>query len=231
MRSWLDSLPNWYLGRRKIFCRKTREITHNSRSSSYHLRNASWGPQGFVLVESCTPTFFIKILLEQDVERVWTWIRYRDYNRKFTPAYNGFCSSIGRQVWNNKRNFLRRLSNRLKMEVNALETVDIWKLCVGRSILYFCCVVLRPGFEPGICDSKGHNAWPYCAAGINQLLHHRSNRQVIQILGHKIFSWSEKNEKFHNHYCHPQTRNSKSDSRGIGFRSIDGTLICGLGIW
>ena len=56
--------------------------------------------------------------------------------------------------------------------------------------------MLRPGFEPGICDSKGHNAWPYCAVGMNQLLHHRSNRQVIQILGHKIFSWIEKNENF-----------------------------------
>ena len=26
--------------------------------------------------------------------------------------------------------------------------------------------MLRPGFEPGICDSKGRNAWPDCAAFI-----------------------------------------------------------------
>ena len=149
---------------------------------------------------------------------------YRESNREFAPAYNGFCSSIWRQVWNNKR------------EISSGDYRIGWRRriygdSVYRLILHYCCVVLRPGFEPGICDSKGHNAWPYCAAGMNQLLHHRSNRQVIQILGHKIFSWSEKNEKFHNHYCHPQTRDSKSDSRGIGLRSIDGTLICGLGIW
>ena len=147
----------------------------------------------------------------------------RDSNQEHTTARNGFCLSIGSQVWNNER-------KTPSGEVRIGRRGGYFEI-VCRSISYYCCVVLRPGFEPGICDSKGHNAWPYCAAGMNQLLHHRSNRQVIQILGHKIFSWSEKNEKFHNLHCHPQTRGSKYDSRGIGEGDISMEQICRPGIW
>ena len=31
-------------------------------------------------------------------------------------------------------------------------------------LIFLKVAMLRPGFEPGICDSKGRNAWPDCAA-------------------------------------------------------------------